>query len=42
MSDVCSAKEEWVENGAEGHEIRDDNDLQVGFRLGEKGRPQDI
>ena len=32
---VCSAKGEWVEHGIEEHEVRDDNNLQVSFRLGE-------
>ena len=33
MSDVCSAKGEWVEHGIGGHEVRDSNNVQVRFRL---------
>ena len=36
MPDVCNAKGEWVEHGIEGHEVRDSNNVQVRFRLGEK------
>ena len=36
MPDVCSAKEEWMEHGIEGHEVHDSNNVQVRFRLGEE------
>ena len=36
MHDVCSAKGEWVEHGIEAHEMRDSNNLQMRFRLGEE------
>ena len=37
MPDVCSAKGEWVEHSVKGHEIRDGNNVKVGFRLGGGG-----
>ena len=36
MSEVCSLKREWVEHGNKGHEVRDSNNVQVRFRLGEE------
>ena len=36
MTDVCIAKGKWMEHGIEGHEVRDRNNVQVCFRLGEE------
>ena len=36
MPNVCSAKEDWVERGIEGHEVRDNNNVQVRLRLREE------
>ena len=33
MSDVSSAKREWVENGVEDHEVHGSNNVQVRFTL---------
>ena len=33
MPDVCSTKGEWFEHSLKGHEIRDGNNIWVGFRL---------
>ena len=36
MPDVCSAKGEWIKHGIERHEMRDSNNVQVPFMLGEE------
>ena len=36
MVDICSAKGEWMEHGIEAHDVRDINNVQVHFRLGEE------
>ena len=36
ISDFCYAEEEWVGHGVKNHEVRNDNDVQVGFRLVEE------
>ena len=33
ISDFCNAKRELVEYGIKDHEVRDSNDIEVGFRL---------
>ena len=33
MSDVSSAKREWVEHGVEDHEVHDSNNVEVRFTL---------
>ena len=35
MPNVCSTKEEWVQHHIENHEVCNNNDTWVGFRLGE-------
>ena len=35
MPNVCSTKEEWVQHHFENHEVCNNNDTWVGFRLGE-------
>ena len=36
MPDVCSTKREWVEHGAECHEIGKGINIKVGFTLGDR------
>ena len=31
--DLCNREEEWMGHGVDVHEVRDGNDVQVGFRL---------
>ena len=36
IPNFCNGKQEWVRHSVEDHEVRDENDVQVGFRLMEE------
>ena len=36
IPDFCNVEEEWVGHGVNDHEVRNSNDVQVGFRLVEE------